>query len=153
MIGRYLVLYCWPSRSLHAGATARRPLSTQPIQLAPGQSAVFETEQLEVTFVDVASDSRCASDVTCLWAGELVRAARDSQQRQRNSARGARSYRSVAVDGYTVTVLEVLPARGPEEHRIDACRLPRDAQSHAREIAIKRVCDRRRLLTLRAATS
>ena len=25
---------------------------------------------------------------------------------------------NVAVDGYTVTVLEVLPARGPEAHRI-----------------------------------
>ncbi|MGH8239456.1 MAG: hypothetical protein ACREXP_20915, partial [Steroidobacteraceae bacterium] len=77
----------------------------------------FETEQFEVKFVDVASDSRCATDVSCLWAGELVlRLAIRSKGKE--TQHEVRELQSVAVDSYTVTVLEALPARGPEAHRI-----------------------------------
>ena len=75
-------------------------------------------EAFEVQFVDVASDSRCASDMTCLWAGELVlRLAIRSKGKE--TQHEVRELQSVAVDGYAVTVLEALPASGPEAHRID----------------------------------
>src|SRR5918994_2753147 len=53
-------------------ATSLQAHLDAPIQLAPKQSAVFKAEQLEVQFVDIASDSRCPNDVTCVWAGEVV---------------------------------------------------------------------------------
>jgi hypothetical protein len=89
----------------------------EPIQLAPGQSAVFNAEQLEVTFVDVASDSRCATDVTCIWQGAVtVRLAIRSSGKV--TQHEADTNTDVTVDGYVVDVLDVLPPRGPESHRI-----------------------------------
>lgn len=43
-----------------------------PFSLGLGQSAVFEPNGLTVQFSGVKSDSRCASDVTCIWAGEAT---------------------------------------------------------------------------------
>jgi hypothetical protein len=88
-----------------------------PIQLAPGESAVFKAEKLQVTFVDVVSDSRCAADVTCVWQGAvtvrlLIRS--DSKETQHELTES----QSVAVDGYTVALLATLPERGPESRRI-----------------------------------
>ncbi len=42
--------------------------------LAPGQSADIESDDLRVTFDGVLGDSRCPSDVTCVWAGEAISA-------------------------------------------------------------------------------
>jgi hypothetical protein len=88
-----------------------------PVQLAPGESAVFKAEKLEVTFVDVVSDSRCATDVTCVWQGAvtvrlLIRSSGKETQHELAESQ------NVAVDGYTVAMLTVLPERGPESHRI-----------------------------------
>lgn len=118
MIGRYLVLSLFAVALAACGRDGSAAALDTPIQLTPGQSAAFETEQLQVKFVDVASDSRCATDVSCLWAGELVlRLAIRSKGKETQHEVAERQ--SVTVDGYTVTVLEALPARGPEEHRID----------------------------------
>jgi hypothetical protein len=90
-----------------------------PIQLAPGQSAVFKAEKLEITFVDVVSDSRCAADVTCVWQGAvtvLLAIRSDGKVTQHE----ADVLTDLAVDGYVVDVLDVLPARGPQSQRIAA---------------------------------
>ena len=82
----------------------------EPIQLAPGEWANFESENLEVKFVGIDEDSRCPNDVTCVWAGEVVvRLAlrRDS----RNKEVSVKETQSLAVDGYTIDILQVLPAR------------------------------------------
>jgi hypothetical protein len=39
--------------------------------LAPGESAPLEDASLSVRFVAVTEDSRCPSDTTCVWAGEV----------------------------------------------------------------------------------
>jgi hypothetical protein len=88
-----------------------------PIQLAPGQSAAFKAEKLEVTFVEVVTDSRCASDVTCVWQGAVtvrlgIRASGKQTEHELMEAQ------RLTVDGYVVEFLEVLPPRGPESHRI-----------------------------------
>lgn len=88
-----------------------------PVQLAPGKSAVFGAEKLEVTFVDVVSDSRCATDVTCVWQGAVtVRLAVRSGGGQ--AEHELMESQKLAVDGYVVEFLEVLPPRGPESQRI-----------------------------------
>ena len=89
----------------------------EPIQLAPGQSAVFKADKLEITFVEAGADSRCPTDVTCVWQGTVpVRLAiRSSGKVTQHEADVATD---VAVDGYVVDVLDVLPARGPQSQRI-----------------------------------
>jgi hypothetical protein len=87
-----------------------------PVQLAPGQTAVFKDEQLKVQLVSVA-DSRCPTDVTCLWAGEaLVRLAIHS--RGKGFEQELKELQKSPLDGYVFEILEVLPARGPEAQRI-----------------------------------
>ena len=95
----------------------------EPIQLAPGQWASFKAEKLEVKFVGIDEDSRCPADVTCVWAGEVVvRLAlrRDS----RNKEVSVKEAQGLAVDGYTISILQVLPPRAsstpvaPADYRV-----------------------------------
>jgi hypothetical protein len=54
------------------GAAAPHAASLdQEIELAPKQQAVFGPAGLTVEFVRVVEDSRCPTDVTCVWAGEV----------------------------------------------------------------------------------
>lgn len=32
----------------------------------------YNSEEIQIKFVDVLTDSRCPKDVTCVWAGEVV---------------------------------------------------------------------------------
>jgi hypothetical protein len=82
----------------------------EPIQLAPGQWATFKTENLEVKFAGIDDDSRCPNDVTCVWAGEVVvrlTVRRDSRSKEVS----VRETQALAVDGYTFSILQVLPPR------------------------------------------
>ena len=91
--------------------------------LAPGQSAKARDEDVEVGFVEVTGDSRCPTDVTCVWAGEV---------KVRLSARGGPDGRvehevregdSVVAAGYRIAVVGVKPLASstrkivPEEYR------------------------------------
>ena len=88
-----------------------------PVQLAPGQSAVVANEKVEVQFTGIASDSRCPSNVTCVWVGEVVvqLAVRSDGKRTQHEIKDMQSAR---VDGHRVTVLQVLPPRASSEERI-----------------------------------
>ena len=44
----------------------------QEFSLALGQSAVIRGENLEITFEEVIGDSRCPSDVQCVWEGRAT---------------------------------------------------------------------------------
>jgi hypothetical protein len=117
MIARCLVSILLAVALAGCGRDGSAATLDAPIQLAPGESAVFKVEKLEVTFVAIVSDSRCPSDVTCVWAGELVvRLAIRSGGRQ--AEHELKEMQQAAADGYVVEVLEVLPARGPQEQRI-----------------------------------
>lgn len=91
-------------------------------ELKPGQTARVGTAGLVVGFRGVASDSRCAVDVTCVWAG-------DAALRIRLAMRGGDwtpfdlhtglDPRSADYSGYTISVVGL----SPEPHsgqRIDA---------------------------------
>jgi hypothetical protein len=39
-------------------------------QLRAGESAAMTAENLQITFVKVTEDSRCPSNVQCIWAGQ-----------------------------------------------------------------------------------
>jgi hypothetical protein len=117
MISRYLVSTLFAVALAACGRDGATATLDEPIQLAPGQSAVFESEKLEVTFVEVGADSRCPSDVTCFWQGTVtVRLAiRSNGEVTQHEADVAND---VAIDGYVVDVLDVLPARGPQSQQI-----------------------------------
>jgi hypothetical protein len=94
-----------------------------PVTLAAGEQAVFPDERLEVQFIAVVSDSRCPSDTTCVWAGEvLVRLATriDSQDEQHELTAG----QGTEVGRYRATVIDVQPVPvstrkiAPDEYRV-----------------------------------
>ncbi|HKU17287.1 MAG TPA: hypothetical protein VJQ52_23035 [Steroidobacteraceae bacterium] len=115
MIRRTLPFFCL--LALGGCADSLETTLGAPVQLAPGQSAVIEDEELEVRFVGVASDSRCPSDVACLWTGEVVvqLAARKAGRTTQHEVREAQSAR---VGDHTVTVLQVLPPRASSQQTI-----------------------------------
>ena len=43
-----------------------------PFRLAIGQTARLDSLDLEIIFTQVSADSRCPSDVQCIWAGQVV---------------------------------------------------------------------------------
>ncbi len=44
----------------------------EEFSLSIGQSVVITGENLEIKFVEVSEDSRCAKDVTCIWEGRVT---------------------------------------------------------------------------------
>src|SRR4051794_18467651 len=53
-------------------AESRQPVALgADFTLAAGESAPIEGASISVRFVAVTEDSRCPSDTTCVWAGEV----------------------------------------------------------------------------------
>jgi hypothetical protein len=46
--------------------------AAETLRLLPGETASAADGALEVTFLEVLRDSRCARGETCIWAGEAV---------------------------------------------------------------------------------
>ena len=44
----------------------------EEFSLSIGQTVTITGEDLEITFVEVSGDNRCARDVVCITAGEVV---------------------------------------------------------------------------------
>jgi hypothetical protein len=84
-------------------APSQVPLG-RPFDLSPGGSATVEGG-LKVTFVGVSSDSRCPTDVRCVWAGDalvtlsLAQSPADPAERElhTNAAGSTASYRAYTV--------------------------------------------------------
>jgi len=43
----------------------------QPFDLKIGQTAYFESSGITIRFANITEDSRCPSDVTCIWEGQV----------------------------------------------------------------------------------
>ena len=114
MIGRYFVCIVFAVALTACGRDGSAATLNAPIQLAPGQSAVFDTEDLTVKFVGIDSDSRCPSDVACVWAGEVV-VRLSVRKDSRTQELSIKATQSLPVDGFSVTVLDVLPPRASSQ--------------------------------------
>jgi hypothetical protein len=96
-------------------------------QLAPGQVAVVGDTGLTLTFERVASDSRCAVDVQCIWEGDavvVVTAARAGQESGRlelhTTSSGAGGARELRFGEFLVALSGLSPqphSRNPIEAR------------------------------------
>jgi hypothetical protein len=77
--------------------------------LAAGATAAVKGTDLQITFVGVTNDSRCPTDVSCIWAGEvtvkLAMRLGGAAPIERESLEG----RTTLVEPYRVTVTRVLP--------------------------------------------
>ncbi len=96
----------------------------QEIQLAPKEQAAFGQQGLSVEFIRVVEDSRCPSDVTCVWAGEVK-----VQLATRMNAAEATQHEITAgqqatVGEFRLLVVQVQPERlstreiSPEQYRV-----------------------------------
>ncbi len=77
--------------------------------LRAGASTTVKGEAIEIEFVGVSEDSRCPSDATCAWAGEVkiklaVRLGTEPPV-QREVLEG----RSTVIEPYRLTITRVLP--------------------------------------------
>lgn len=64
-------------------STIKASLDTE-FTLSIGQSAIISNESIEIEFADITGDSRCPSDVTCIWAGEVSCEVNISQSGEQN---------------------------------------------------------------------
>lgn len=111
-----------------SAATVEAPLG-QEFSLAIGQSAVITGEDLEIKFLEVAADSRCAEvgGVWCIWEGNVTCVLRitynDSSEKvtlgqpgQTNQAEGTyKDYRFIYnVEPYPMADEEI----SPDEYRL-----------------------------------
>ena len=56
---------------LPACSPAAQTLRPGQLNLKPGESASSPDGSVTITFVEVVQDSRCPSDVECVWAGNI----------------------------------------------------------------------------------
>jgi hypothetical protein len=56
-----------PANGQYVGEISK---SGSTFEMKPQQTAKFPAENLTITFLDILEDSRCPSDVTCIWAGQ-----------------------------------------------------------------------------------
>jgi hypothetical protein len=82
-----------------------------PFELAPGETAAVGGDGVRVTFVRVASDSRCPSDANCIHAGEAIvvlQLDRGAASVEREVST-ARERSSTTLDRFEVTLVSLAP--------------------------------------------
>lgn len=79
--------------------------------LAAGASSKVKGTDLEVRFVGVTEDSRCPTDVTCVWAGEVIVKLAMRLGAQPPAESDVLEGRSALAEPYRLTVTRVLPER------------------------------------------
>ena len=106
-----LTLACETSGGLQPSLNHLQPSLNQPFSLRVGETAEFAKPKLSVTFRAVSEDSRCPSDVVCVWEG-------NGQVRLEIRLRGSRQTlalntttqpREVSVGSYRLRLDELAP--------------------------------------------
>lgn len=82
-------------------------------QLKSGQTASLEPEEITIKFLRVTSDSRCPSDVICVWAGQvevLLNVSVNNKSFDINLTKGPdESLSKQEIDGFTIELIKVDP--------------------------------------------
>ncbi|HWQ18798.1 MAG TPA: cupredoxin family copper-binding protein [Methanotrichaceae archaeon] len=86
-----------------------------PFQIRVGQTASIENEGIEVKFINVTGDSRCPSDVACIWAGQatvlvdVIKEGRDMGIFNLTSTTSSGGLAAKSFDGYSVRLDKIEP--------------------------------------------
>ena len=84
-------------------------------QLEIGQTAILQNEELEIQFWNLPEDSRCASDVTCIWEGQvriILRVGKTGEEKQEVEVTSRAGQADLARSGfgdYTIDLIAVEP--------------------------------------------
>lgn len=87
----------------------------QPFDLKINQSAYFQSSELAIKFVNITEDSRCPSDVTCVWEGQASALVSFSGGKSAGNftltvrGSGNTDLSSKAVNGYLLRLVDVQP--------------------------------------------
>jgi hypothetical protein len=90
-------------------------INEEQFQLLVNQSTSLEFDTVKVKFLDVTADSRCPSDVTCVWQGEvkifvnIIENNRDLGDFSLTSRAGQKDLGIKVFDGHQIQVVKVDP--------------------------------------------
>ncbi len=93
-----------------AGSAAARQGDT--VSLKIGQQRTVKPSKVRIKFLSVVEDSRCPTDVNCIWAGNakikvLVSTSRNSREFEINTNLGPQGNQ---VDGWAINLVELTPS-------------------------------------------
>jgi hypothetical protein len=95
----------------------------QPFRLRIGQSATLPGTGITLTFDGVTEDSRCPTDVTCVWAGNarLALQGHDAAGDRRIELNTTTEPKAAMIGGLRIEVVVLMPETHSETHiRADA---------------------------------
>ncbi len=91
------------------------PAVNEEFTLRPGQTAAVSGTALRITFESVRDDSRCPTDVTCIWEGDatvVLKVAVDAQEsvREVHTNEGGERSRKVPAGDFVISLERLDPA-------------------------------------------
>ena len=94
--------------------TPPNPGLNEEFTLSPGQTVAVNGAKLSLTFEKVSEDSRCPTDVTCIWEGDAVVVLRikleaEEVTREVHTQGGEPRLRKAPVGDYVVTLVRLDP--------------------------------------------
>lgn len=95
--------------------TSPTPALNEEFTLSPGQTATVNGTNVRLTFDRVSEDSRCPTDVNCVWEGDAVvvlkvKAEAEEATREVHTQGGDSRSRKAPVGDYVVTLVRLEPA-------------------------------------------
>jgi hypothetical protein len=95
--------------------TPPTPGLNEEFTLAPGQTASVNGTNVRLTFDRVSEDSRCPTDVTCIWEGDAVvvlkvKVEAEEATREVHTQGGEPRSRKAPAGDYVVTLVRLDPA-------------------------------------------
>ena len=94
--------------------TPTTPAVNEEFTLAPGQTAAVNGTSIRVTFETVRDDSRCPTDVTCIWEGDAtvvlkVKDGTDESTRELHTHGSGERSREAPAGEHTLTLVKLDP--------------------------------------------
>jgi hypothetical protein len=118
--GMVIITPIWVSSTSMEGAEASPEVPARarvgiPFEISVNETAQVEGADIDVTFLNVTEDSRCPSDVVCIWAGQvtvvvgLSQNGTDLGRFNLTLGAGNSSMASQEVGSHTITLVGVQP--------------------------------------------
>lgn len=87
----------------------------QPFKLGAGRQVTLKEEKLRIKFASVENDSRCPSDVTCVWAGnaainlDVTTNGRSEERLTLNTGKSSALAREAQYQRYKISLVDLSP--------------------------------------------
>ena len=113
---RYIVPFVFLAACASGGVESpAAPSVNEEFTLAPGQTAEVKGTSIRVTFETVRDDSRCPTDVTCIWEGDatvvlMVKDGTDEATRELHTHGSGERSREAPSGEHTLTRVKLDPA-------------------------------------------